>query len=194
MALEIKINNLDVVLKNLEAITPQVKAVINRELNSFGLNTVNDAKRFAPADEGTLRGKIFYKKEDLKVTVTVGVNYAAYLEFGTRKFAAAYVSSLPADWQTFAAKFKGPGGGTFEELVMRITEWVKRKGIGHTFNVATHRRDRIGKQTAAVTDYATAYEIAHYIMIVGIRPHPYLYPAYDKNRKVLIDNLKAAFK
>lgn len=194
MAFQIKINNLDLVLKNIKGITVQVQDRLNKELDSFGLNTVNDAKRLAPDDEGILKGSISYKKDNLRVTITVGVNYAAFLEFGTRKFAAAYVSSLPPDWQTFAATFKGKGGGSFEELVMRITEWVKRKGIGKTFNVATHRRDKIGKQTAAVTDYATAYEIAHYILITGIRPQPFLFPAYEKNRIVLVANLKAALK
>ncbi len=168
------------------------------------MNTVSDAKRFAPADEGTLRGKISYKKEDLKVTVTVGVNYAAYLEFGTRKFAAAWVSSLPADWQTFAAKFKGPAGGTFEELVMRLTEWVHRKGLGSgkagksigvagTYSVKSGRRTG-NKATQASQDKSAAYAIARSIMIKGIKPHPFLYPAYEKNRIELVNNLKAALK
>lgn len=202
MALKIKLNNLDVVLSNLRGINEKARGVIQKELDSFGLNTVNDAKRFAPVDEGTLRGKIFYKKEKLKVTVTVGVNYGALLEFGTRKFAAAYVASLPPDWQTFAATFKGPGGGSFEEMVMRLTEWVHRKGLGSgksgkpigvtgTYSVKTGRRTG-GKAKQADENKAAAYAIARAIMIKGIRPHPYLFPAYEKNRIILINNLKAA--
>lgn len=190
--LNIKINNVDVVLTNIKNISEKVEAEIGKELNAFGLSTVADAKRFAPVDEGVLRNSIGFKKEKLKVTITVNVNYAAYLEFGTRRFAAAYVSSLPQDWQTFAATFKGKGGGTMDEFIMRIFEWVKRKGIGATYNVQTHRRDKQGKQTADTTDYATAYAITMHILRNGIRPHPFLYPAYEKNRVELITNIKNA--
>jgi hypothetical protein len=163
---------------------------IQKELDAFALNVVHDAQQLAPVDEGFLRRQIGFVKGNLEVEIVVNCDYAAYVEFGTRKFAAAYVSTLPNDWKTFAARFKGPGSGTFEQLVMRIVEWVRRKGIGRTYNVATRRRDKVGKQTAATTDYATAYQIAHYIMITGIRPHPFLYPAYEKNRILLLEKLR----
>jgi len=197
--LNITVNNLDVVLTNIKNASEQIQAKIDNELNAFGLGTVADAKRFAPVDEGVLRNSISLKKEKLKVTVTVGVNYAAYLEFGTRKFAASYVSSLPQDWQTFANGFKGKGGGDMEEFIKRLVEWVKRKGIAGVYSVKSRKRmgtvvKNIGttKQGQDLEDYEAAYGIALHIIRNGIRPHPFLYPAYEKNRVELIANLKSA--
>ena len=80
---------------------------VNKALFKFGVNVERDAKQMAPVDEGRLRNAIFYQIGDLEVTVGCSVNYAAYLEFGTRRFASEYVSNLPADWQELAGKFKG---------------------------------------------------------------------------------------
>jgi hypothetical protein len=105
-------------------------------------------------------------------SVTASTKYAAYIEFGTRKFAAAYVSSLPADWQTYAATFKGKTGGTFKQFLLSIIGWVSRKGI----------------------DKKAAYPIARKIMIDGIKPKPFLYPSVNKTLPVLRKNLRAIFK
>jgi len=187
--LTVKINNLDVTLTNIKNISKEVETKVENELNAFGLATVADAKRNAPVDEGLLRNSIGFKKEKLKVTITVGVNYAAYLEFGTRKFAAAYVSSLPQDWQTFAKEFKGKGGGNMDEFIQRIMEWVQRKGIGAQ-KTKSGNNSKSNDSLAAMQQ--AAYAIALNILQNGIRPHPYLYPAYEKNRIELIANIKSA--
>lgn len=171
---KIDIKNLGKVQDKLGKVVKTTEEKLRNEMNAFGLATVADAKRLVPVDEGVLRNSINYSLQTGKsvvVQINVNANYAAYLEFGTRRFAAQYVSSLPADWQTFAAQFKGKGGGSFEELVMRITEWVMRKGISK----------RVGKQSAATTARADAYAIALSIVRNGIRPHPFLRPAVDKN-------------
>lgn len=178
---KIDIKNFKNVTDNLGKVIKNAEEKVNKELHAFGVGVVADAKRNVPVDEGILRNSINYKQEGLIVTINVSANYAAYLEFGTRKFAAKYVASLPPDWQTFAAQFKGGGGGSFEDLVMRITEWVMRKKIGATYNVKTKRRDRVGKQSAATTARADAYAIALHIVRNGIMPQPYLRPAVDKN-------------
>lgn len=144
------------------------KKDINKALFKFGINVDRDAKQMAPTDEGQLKRSIFYDIGDLEVTVGANVDYAAFVEFGTRKFAAEYVSSLPPDWQTFAAQFRGGSGGTFQELIMRIKEWAKRKGI----------------------DDNAAYVIARKIVIDGKRPQPFLYPAVEKNRPQLLNEIQ----
>lgn len=192
--LDIKITGLDNKLKFFDTFSKELQDDIGREVKAWANNTADDAVRRAPKNEGILRNSIkpSYTGNGPVSTgkVTVGSDYGAYLEFGTKKFAAQYVSSLPPDWATFAATFKGAGGGTFEELVMRITKWVKQKGIGATYSVKTHRRDRVGRQSAAVTDYATAYAIALKIVRYGIPAQPYLYPSVRDNNKILIDNVK----
>ena len=185
------IQGVDIVLKNIKANVELLKEKINLELKAFGNRTVDNAKDLAPIDESHLKGSINYKAENLSVEITVGVDYAAFLEFGTKKFAAKYVATLPNEWQTFASQFKGKGGGgTFEEFVMRLTRWVLVKGIGATFNVKTRRQDRVGKQSAETTAKANAYAIALYIIRNGIRPHPYFVPAIEKNKITLVANLK----
>jgi len=157
--------------EKLDKLKDGVYQIVEDELNAFGIETVAMAKTLAPVDEGFLRNSITFDKFPLAVEIVVAANYAAYLEFGTRAFEAAYVRSLPAEWQEFAAQFKG-GGGSFEDFFMNIIEWVKRKGI----------------------EPAAAYPIAKKILRFGIRARPFLYPAIEVNKKILIDNLKAVLK
>ena len=187
MSMSIKIKGLDVAIEKLNPKT----YVQNMQdaLNRFGVRVDHDAKQLAPVDEGHLKGAIYFKPTNGGVQVGCTVDYAAYLEFGTRKFAAVYVATLPSTWQAFAAQFKGPGGGSFEEFVMRLTLWVKRKLIGATYNVQTRKRDRIGKQTAAQTMEADAYAIALHILRNGISPHPFMFPAVENNLPQLYKEL-----
>ena len=188
------------VLKNITAAKSEINSILENELENFGKLTVNDAKRLAPTDEGTLKGAIGYVQTGLNVTITVNVDYAAYIEFGTKSFAASYVSGLPAEWQTFAAQYKGKAGkGSMEEFVLRLTEWVRRKGIASQFSTTTKKR--VGsisnnkgnlKQRQNLDDYHAAYGIALHIIRKGIKPHPFLYPAYSKNIDLFIKNIKSA--
>ena len=67
---------------------------------------------------------IYYKHVDGGVEVGCAVDYAAYLEFGTGKFAAEYVATLPTEWKEFASQFKGSAGGNFREFVESIMGWL----------------------------------------------------------------------
>lgn len=199
----INISGEDNIRNNLQKIKGEVQKKVQDALNTFGEHTVADAKTNAPVDEGHLRSSISYDSGVLEVEVVVAANYAAYLEFGTRKFAAAYVSSLPQEWQTFANQFKGGGGGTFAELVQRLTDWVHRKGLGSgfggnigvtgTYSIKTGKRTG-GKKRQQEEDKQAAYVIALKILREGIRPQPFLFPAVEKNRIALLNELKEIFK
>ncbi len=162
----VSVTGLDEALRKLDV--KKFNQDINDELTAFGFDVVRDAKQLVPVDEGFLKNSINSVNENLAVTIVVNADYAAYVEFGTRKFAAAHIATLPADWQTFAAQYKGSGGGSFKEFVMRLTAWCKRKGI----------------------EEKAAYPIARAILINGIKAQPFLYPAYEKNRIELIKRLK----
>jgi len=195
MSFKIEVTNLKELQGKMQKMSEDAQRKLKDEMNRFADNTVTEAKRLAPVDEGLLRNSISANKvtaisKNMVVEVIVAADYAAYVEFGTRKFAAAYVATLPPEWQEFAAKYKGKGGGTFEEFVMRLARWVKRKGIGATYDIKTRRRDRVGKQSAKTTMEADAYAIALHIMRNGIKPHPFLYPAVENNKKIFIDNIK----
>jgi len=168
---------------------PEVDAKINKVLSKFGNDVRTEAIRRAPVNEGRLRQSIFYQAGQLQVTIGANVDYAAYVEFGTRKFAAAYVATLPASWQVFARNYKGPAGGTFDQLVMRIYEWVRKKGIRanpkqgvqeDNFSAGRLKQPRKAKkQNKESEQQQLAYAIALKILRDGIKPQPFLFPAYN---------------
>lgn len=191
MGATLQIKGLDAAIKRANKLANTIKKDVQDNLNEFADNVSTTAKRLAPADEGHLRGAInpVRGKGDLTASIVCAVNYAAFLEFGTRKFAAQYVATLPADWQSYAASFKGKTPGTFDEFILRLVGWVRRKGIGAHFDIKTRRRVRVGKQSAATTAEADAYAIALYILRNGIRPHPFLYPAVMQHLPELRKNM-----
>lgn len=190
--------------KVLEKLSPNgFKKAFNTALINFGQNVDKKAKELSPIDEAGLRSSIFYDVEGLKVTVGARANYAAYLEFGTRKFAAEYVATLPNDWKELAQERKGPAGGTFAQLVLNITEWVHRKGLGSGFNgkigitgtYSIKSRRRTGsKATQAMQDKQVAYLIARKIVRDGIKPHPFLYPAVNQFIDKIPEDIKTEIR
>lgn len=175
MPISLTIPNLDKLTAEIKAYPEDIEKIINNEFKAFAISTANDAKVFAPVNEGALRESINFFTDNLTVSVGAYIEYAAYLEFGTKSFAEAYVSSLPEEWQVYAAEFKGGAGeGTFDDLLRAIMKWVQLKGIA----------------TGKDIDQA-AYLISLKIIRQGIQAQPFLYPAYEKNRIELIENLKA---
>lgn len=86
-------------------------ALIDQELAAHGELMATSAKMIAPVDTGRLRNSISLKKENfLSYQLVAQTDYAAYIEFGTGKYAANYVPSLDEEWQKIAIQFKkGPG-------------------------------------------------------------------------------------
>jgi hypothetical protein len=161
--------------KGVEAKIDKAKNSVNelmvKELNRWALGTTNDAKNLCPVDEGFLRNSIspvLAAPGKLNASVIVAANYAAYVEFGTRSFAASYVSSLPSNWQQYAASFRGKTGGSYQDFIVRLVGWMKRKGINPN----------------------AAYVIARKILRFGIRARPFLFPAVQKNIVELKNRLK----
>lgn len=168
-------------------------------LGTMAEQIVNDAKSNLRSQKaintGQLLSSIYAEPvgDNLTTNIIAGMPYASYVEFGTRKFAASYVASLPKYWQTLAAEYKGKGGGTFAELVKNIALWVGQKGIAGTYSVKT--RKRVGtKETKEQENLKAAYPIALKIVKNGISARPYLYPAYVKNRNIFDQELNKVFK
>lgn len=182
----IKIEGLSKALSRLDVkeFEPQIQGCFDK----FGIRVELLAKQAAPVDEGHLKGAIFQQPGRLSSTVGCSVNYAAYLEFGTRKYAAVYVATLPATWQELAAKSKGGAGGSFEEFVARLTLWVIRKGIGATI---TKSGGNSKSKLAIANQHEVAYLIARKIMREGIKAQPFLYPAFNIAKDELLSQLKA---
>lgn len=117
------------------------------------------ANQLKPTDMGFMQVRV--DSQYLNKEITVNANYAAFMEFGTGMYAAQYVATLPSDWQQYAAQFKGQsGGGTFAEMILHLQEWAQRQGMSNP------------KQAG--------YVIAKSIIINGVHPHPFLYPAFNQ--------------
>lgn len=105
------------VSNGLDKITDQVKQIINDELYGFALETVSDAKQNVNSngtiDNGFLINSIASNvyPDQLSVEIIVAAYYAAFIEFGTGQFAAAYVSALPIEIQEYAMTFFVNGKG-----------------------------------------------------------------------------------
>lgn len=185
----------------LEKLLPQIQAKASKFLDKHALNMATKAKRNTPVDEGTLRNAISADiTKPLEKHIAANTPYAAFIEFGTGKFAAAEVAKLPNDWQAYAAQFKGQkGGGSFDEMVRRIAEWIGRKSIygdtalHGTFSVKTKKRtgNKVKNQDA---DLALAYVIARSILINGIHAQPYMFPAYKETVQEMIKDLPNLLK
>lgn len=184
------IKGLDGLIVKVGKIAADAEKETKIALETFADAVVKQAKTNAPANEGTLRNSIHSEVTGLTAKITVASKYAAYLEFGTRKFAAKYVATLPADWKAYAATFKGKGGGSMDEFIQDIMEWVRQKGIGglktKSGNTSTSKDSLDAMQQAA-------YAIALNILQNGIRPQPYLYPAVKDNTPKLQASIKKIF-
>ncbi len=208
MSFDINIVGLDATIKKVEGLARNTRQRADNALLKFGNDVARDAKinlqrgsdGRATSNTGKLAGSINVDKVENGVSITVATKYAAFVEFGTRKFAAQYVATLPKDWQDLAARFKDGSGGTFDEMVLAIFQWVKDRKIkpnpeqfeqGDTFRAGKLvRRKKKKRINLEAQQQQLAYVIALKILRDGVRPQPYLRPAVLKN----IPELKKAFK
>ena len=169
------IGNLSEVLKRLDTLDAKVQQEVKDEISASALNIQSGAKRLAPVNFGQLRNSIYLKEQKVQkgVVFTVGAkaSYAPYIEFGT-----GGKVSIPAGFEQLASGFKGKKVGTFKDMVQALTLWVRRKGIGG------------GK------DKSIAYAIAISILRKGIRPQPFLIPAFQTEKPKLIKNILNVLK
>ena len=188
--LSIKLNGLDNLIATVEKTAKRAESETKVALTKFAKNTETEAKRLAPANEGRLRNSVNGTVDGFTAKITVTADYAAYLEFGTRKFAARYVATLPQDWQSYAATFRGKGKGTFDQFIQDIMQWVRQKGIG---GLKTKSGRTSESKSSLDAMQQAAYAIALNILQNGIRPQPFVYPAVTKNTPVLEADIKKVF-
>lgn len=106
-------------IKGLQAVLKQVdpgrfKDAAKKALSAYALKVDMDAKKNVPVDLGQLRSSIYVETaqlDNLQVGFVAGVDYAAYVEFGTGPFAAKYVPSLDPEWQAIAKEYLVNGEG-----------------------------------------------------------------------------------
>jgi hypothetical protein len=190
MAFTIKVAGLDAVMKRFNELPKIIQKEITGELKLSAEEVRRLAIKDAPGDQGRLRQSITVNQSTgIAFTTTVQNNYAAYMEWGTKRKA-----KVPSELQAYAATFKGKGD-TGGDMDAAILAWVKRKGIAGTYSVKTRRRTG-NKATKDQQDKQAAFLIARSIRKKGVTPHPFFFKnvflVRDKLRKrieTIINNL-----
>ena len=90
------------------------ESAVTDEVHKAALNIESRAKQLAPVDNNLLRSNIQNETEPGKPSANVHVNvfYAAYVEFGTGRFAASYLADKSAEIKRYAMTFFKTGKGT----------------------------------------------------------------------------------
>lgn len=196
MPIKVELKGVDALIKKLDSTKSGLADAIRKEMDDGGYKIVTKAKELAPTDMGYLKNAISHttqiKGNSVEMKVVVNAFYASYIEFGTGKYAAKYVASLPEDWRTYAAQFKGKvgQGGGIDKMLENMVDWVKRKGLIGLTKSGNRRRGAKADAEA----YNLAYVIVINILRNGIHPHPYLYPAYNMNKEAIEKGIIAAIQ
>jgi HK97 gp10 family phage protein len=106
--MSIKVQGLDEAIKALAKYGEEVKVDTAKAMNTSMIAVESNAKRGAPVDTGRLRASIVTtkaSKEDLVASTVVGVNYAPYIEFGTKSMV-----EVPQGLEEYALQFKQSSG------------------------------------------------------------------------------------
>lgn len=181
------ISGLPQLKKTISKLEENLHSGIADEFKASVMAIASDAKRRAPKNLGTLSQGIGFAGTGLTWDAFATSSYAAYMEFGT-----GGKVQIPAGFESYASQFRGGKGGTFKEMVLAIAQWVKRKGITGTYSVKTQRRT--GNKAARETqDMQAAWAIAISILKKGIKPQPFMIPAYETEKPKLMARLKKRF-
>lgn len=99
---------------NTEEVSQGIRRAIDRALEEIGLAAEGYAKRACPVDTGNLRNSITHAVESGEDAVYVGTNveYAPYVEMGTRRTAA----------QPFLRPAATEHSSTYREILKRNLE------------------------------------------------------------------------
>lgn len=162
-----KVTGTNAILKALATFGQKGEALVGAVVQATAMDVNREAKVNAPKNYGKLAQSIINNVSNggLRVDIEVGVAYGAFVEFGT----GTYVR-VPAELQQEAMKFKGYKSGSFDDFLEAISDWCRRKGIPKE----------------------AWYPIAMSIRQNGIKPQPYLYPAFVKGRAQLKPRLAKA--
>lgn len=158
------VKGINKVLKELQRFGDEADKMVNETTEGNAQEISVMAKQLAPKNKGKLAQSIFVEKEaDMLYSINVGLDYGAYIEFGTGKKV-----KVPSELKDVASKFKGRKG-SFKEGLQSIKDWCRSKGI----------------------EESAAYPIFISILNNGIQAQPFLYPAFVKGRKQYLKDLKS---
>jgi HK97 gp10 family phage protein len=134
------------------------------EVEASAREIAGTAQRLAPANFGKLKQGIEPEKiNSLTWEIIANTPYAGFVEFGT-----GVNVNVPAELSEIASAIKNGPKGNFEDGLRSIQDWCRAKGI----------------------DERAAYPIFMSILKNGLRPQPFLFPAWKQGGAKLEKNLK----
>lgn len=142
-------------------LTPLIDGIIMDGCNRIALR----AKQLAPADDGILRETINVDQLALMIwEVSANALYSPYVEFGTRTSVV-----IPDGLEEYASQFMGPSSSTSDVKAKdAIFEWCRHKGIEEEY----------------------WYAIFIKIMVQGINPHPFFFPAVNEILPSIVNDIQ----
>jgi hypothetical protein len=189
MGMVIDVIGLQQLIRDTQNISEDGKRMTNAVIGSITDEIVLAAKIAAPADLGTIRQNIGKELvSDGIYNVFSNAPESPYQEFGTGSMV-----NIPAGFEEVAAQFQGGGGGDFAQFILSLVEWIKRKGINPMGNYIISTKTKITKGNKTDIDTQVAYLIARSILKKGLKPQPFLYPAYNDGWEKLQDRMKIAY-
>ena len=124
---EISRKDLDNVLGKLDTLSKDMRKNVEFTINKHALRIESDAKSRVVVDNGRLRSSIKTEKlGELGRTVYTNVEYAPYVEFGTKS--QVQTTIMGEDYSKIAMQFKG-GKSSSADFKTTLKAWAKRKGI-----------------------------------------------------------------
>lgn len=165
---------IDILVDRLEQVDYALTTEISGELRQGAQDIANIAKSLAPTDQGFLKNQISSRAiSQFEFQVVSGVEYSPYLEFGTLSKV-----NIPPGLEEYAAQFKGDfSSGTLGAHGLlpakeAIFAWCARNGI----------------------DEELWYPIYVSIMIHGIQPRPFFFPAFNRQEPIIIERVNNVLK
>lgn len=172
----------------IESLNKESVTILSKELEASALNIQKSAKRMAPGFDGKLKQSINKDiSNDLFKSVFSTLHYAPYVEFGTKS--KAMTNPIHSGYESFAAQYKGKGKGDYYDFLQAILRWVQKKKLAQIQNSYTGRRSTRKSDLLMVAQF-----IAYRIIKYGVRPQPFMIPAYEEEKPKLIKRLKKYFK
>ncbi len=183
---KITTKGLDELINKLKQAPSEIHDEVDAVFENTAKEFVSRAKRDAPKDVGFLAGEINYaRKGDMSYSIVSQSSYAGFLEFGTKK----HYKAIPG-FEDQAASIKGAKGGSAEDALKNIKAWVKRKGIRFQ-SAGTFKSGKRKGQNKDLSAEDTAYIIYHFIMLNGIKPHPYFFKQVEPAQAQLQKDLQS---
>ncbi len=131
-----------------------------------GLEALRVAKKEAPVSSSELRSSLNLEQvKEMTYSLYSNAPHAPFVEFGTGRKA----NDIPSDFNEMASYFKSQNySGTYDDAIKSIEDWLQRQG----------------------EDPKDAKRVLYFVLKNGLTPQPFLWPAYKKGRKVLVQDVK----